>query len=313
MLKESKQRGGMQVLDELNLFMQYLRDERQYSLATTAAYQKDITLFKNSNQEVTSWHQVNEIIIRKWLTNLFDRQLARTTINRKLSALRSFYQFMLDNDIVATNPFAEIKIKNHPDKLPHYFRSKELDVLFATVYHQDKKFKLRNIALLELFYGTGMRVSEVAGLQIKHIDFAQAKVHVYGKGGKERFVPLGRYASNALKSYLNNLRPQMVSKIDGKNPYVFLNHLGNPLTTAGIEYILRQLMKQTGLPNEMHPHMLRHTFATDLLNNGADLRSVQELLGHANLRTTQIYTHVSKEQLQSNYRKYFKRATPEQR
>lgn len=296
--------------DDLKVFIQYLRDERHYSPATIAAYQKDIVLFKDNNQTLKSWQLVDEKLIRKWLTNLFDQQLARTTINRKLSALRSFYQFMVDNDLVTANPFMEIKIKNHPDKLPHYFRSKELDVLFSTVYHQTSKYKLRNIALLELFYGTGMRVSEVAGLQMKHVDFNQANIHVYGKGGKERFVPLGSYAQKALVNYLENLRPKMLNTNDISSQYVFLNHLGSPLTSTGIEYILKQLMKATGLPNDIHPHMLRHTYATDLLNNGADLRSVQELLGHSNLSTTQIYTHVSKEQLQADYRKYFKRATP---
>ncbi|QBO37128.1 tyrosine recombinase XerC [Periweissella cryptocerci] len=297
-----------------NLFIKYLTIERQYSPQTIKAYEEDIKLFReylDGEQIILDWNKLDPMTVRGWLSNMFDRKLERTTINRKLSSLRSFYQFLLNNEMVRDNPFADIQIKPHNNHLPHYFRQKELNVLFETVYAEDAKLKLRDIALLELLYGTGMRVSEVATLTLSQLDFSRETVHVIGKGGKERFVPLGSYAIKALNVYLDQLRPELMAHFHQVHDYVFINHLGKPVTSTGIEYILKQLMKKTGLSNEIHPHMLRHTFATDLLNNGADLRTVQELLGHTNVSTTQIYTHVSREQLQENYRKYFNRATPE--
>ncbi|MCM0598925.1 tyrosine recombinase XerC [Periweissella fabalis] len=302
------------MLKELKLFLQYLAIERQFSPETLKAYQQDLKLFAQFCQSELgdfNWTDVDANLIRAWLSQLYDQKLAATTINRKLSSLRSFYQFLINNHFANQNPFADVQVKQHPQHLPHYFREPELATLFATVNAQKTPLKERNVALLELLYGTGMRVSEVANLTLNQIDFDRETIHVFGKGGKERFVPLGSYAKKALLNYINGLRQKLIQQYHTDHNVVFINRLGGPISSGGIEYILKQVMKATGLGNEMHPHMFRHTYATDLLNNGADLRSVQELLGHANLSTTQIYTHISREQLQADYRKYFPRASHE--
>ncbi|CAH0415720.1 tyrosine recombinase XerC [Periweissella fabaria] len=302
------------MLNEIKLFLKYLAVERRFSPETLKAYQQDLKLFAQfcySELGPTTWLDVDANLIRAWLSQLYDQKLAPTTINRKLSSLRSFYQFLINNQLASQNPFADVQVKQQPQHLPHYFREPELATLFKTVNEQKSPLKERNVALLELLYGTGMRVSEVANLTLKQVDFSREMIHVYGKGGKERFVPLGSYAKKALLTYINGLRETLMQQHQETHDVVFVNRLGAPISSAGIEYVLKQVMKATGLGNEMHPHMFRHTYATDLLNNGADLRSVQELLGHANLSTTQIYTHISREQLQADYRKYFPRASHE--
>lgn len=167
---------------------------------------------------------------------------------------------------------------------------------------------MRNQALLEVLYGTGIRVSECANLTVDAVDFQASVLLVHGKGNKDRYVPFGSFAQDALKDYLENGRALLMTKYQKKHPYVFVNHHGEQITPTGIEYVLNQLIKKSSLNAEIHPHMLRHTFATHLLNNGADMRTVQELLGHANLSTTQIYAHVTKESLQKNYRTFHPRA-----
>ena len=182
-----------------------------------------------------------------------------------------------------------------------------MDALFESVTGT-KPLELRNRALLEILYGTGIRVSECANLTIEAIDFDSSVLLVHGKGNKDRYVPFGSFAADALKEYLENGRALLMEKYHKEHPYVFVNHHGEQITSTGIEYVLNQLIKKSTLNSDIHPHMLRHTFATHLLNNGADMRTVQELLGHANLSTTQIYAHVTKESLQKNYRTFHPRA-----
>ena len=168
---------------------------------------------------------------------------------------------------------------------------------------------LRNRLLLEILYGTGARVSEVAGLTLGMIDQQARIITITGKGNKTRIVPYGQYAADALAVYLNDARPGLLAKADTVHDKLFVNQRGQALTTSGIEYILKQLAKKAGLTQVVSAHMFRHTFATDLLNNGADLRTVQQLLGHSSLSTTQIYTHVTTDALQKSYRDFFPRAT----
>jgi integrase/recombinase XerC len=210
---------------------------------------------------------------------------------------------------VDKNPFELVQLKKQSDKLPHFFYEKEMNMLFEAVYQAEGAQKLRNIAILEVLYGTGMRVSECAALQWSDIDFSMQTILVLGKGNKERYVPFGRYAKEALQNYRKNEWEPFLSKYKQTHNFVFINHYAKPITTTGIEYILNQVITASSLNGKIHPHMLRHSFATALLNNGADLRTVQELLGHSSLSTTQIYTHVTKEKLQESYRKYFPRST----
>lgn len=182
-----------------------------------------------------------------------------------------------------------------------------MDALFAAIVGQEPLTQ-RNRAILELLYATGMRVSECAQLTIGQIDFGLRVILVHGKGNKDRYVPFGNHATKALQDYLDDGRVQLMAKRQQEHDVVFVNHLGNPITSRGIEYALDQVVKKTSLTSGIHPHMIRHTFATHLLDHGADLRTVQELLGHSSLSTTQIYTHVTMAHLQKDYRQFFPRA-----
>lgn len=290
-------------------FLVYLTAERQYSDKTAAAYQQDIEQFEfflseTGNAQLT---EVETSDVRIYLSHLYDQHYERTSISRKISSLRSFYQFLLKHQWIQENPFSYVQLRKKKQRLPRFFYEKEMTALFATT-NGPELLDQRNKALLEILYATGIRVSECANMQVKDIDFASEVLYVLGKGRKERYVPFGAFASDALQNYLTAVRPQLMAKHQKEHNVVFVNHLGNPITPAGIEYILNQLIQKSALTSDIHPHMLRHTFATHLLDHGADMRTVQELLGHASLSSTQIYTHVTREALQKSYRNFHPRA-----
>ena len=187
-----------------------------------------------------------------------------------------------------------------------FFYEKEMQQLFDAV-RGDDPLSQRNSALLELLYATGMRVSECANLLLDQLDFSNGIVLIHGKGDKDRYVPFGSFAQRALEKYFKSGRKILMEKGHQDHQFVFVNSRGGNLTSRGISYILDQIIKKTSLTSDIHPHMIRHTFATHMLEHGADLRTVQELLGHSSLSTTQIYTHVTMEHLQKDYKKYFPR------
>lgn len=291
------------------LFARYLIVERGYSEKTKKAYQEDIQHFfsflKTSGND--NYLTVEHLEVRAYLSELYDQEYSRNSISRKIASLRSFYQFLLKNEAIQENPFSYVHMKKKQLRLPRFFYEKEMDALFESA-QGEQPLDLRNQALLEVLYGTGIRVSECANLTVDAVDFQASVLLVHGKGNKDRYVPFGSFAQDALKDYLENGRALLMTKYQKKHPYIFVNHHGEQITPTGIEYVLNQLIKKSSLNAEIHPHMLRHTFATHLLNNGADMRTVQELLGHANLSTTQIYAHVTKESLQKNYRTFHPRA-----
>lgn len=294
---------------ELELYHDYLQAERQYSLQTLKAYLTDITEFEtylSENGGFTQFKDVQGLDVRVFLNDLYEHNLARTTISRKISSLRMFYQFLIANKFALDNPFDNVALRKHQNHLPEFFYENEMQELFDVAYDHSDKLWQRNAALLEFLYATGARVAEIASLQLEQVDFSQRLVLIHGKGNKDRYVPFGHFASIALSTYIDGLRSDLTAGMDHR--VVFVNHRGQPITTAGITYILDQLMKQSSLTGKIHPHMLRHTFATHLLNHGADMRTVQELLGHVNLSTTQMYTHVTRESLQKNYQNFFPRA-----
>lgn len=290
-------------------FLQYLITERHYSELTKKAYEEDILDFSNFLLETgdAAYEAVTLQDVRIFLGELTERELSRNTISRKISSLRAFYQFLLKNHVVTENPFSYIHLKKKTLRLPRFFYEKEMEALFQTV-KGDKPLDFRNEALLEVLYGTGIRVSECRGISIKDIDFDLSVVLIHGKGNKERYVPFGHYASVAIQEYLEKCRSVLMAKYYKEHDYLFVNHYGDQISVSGIEYVLNQIIKKSSLTADIHPHMLRHTFATHLLNNGADMRTVQELLGHASLSSTQIYAHVTKEHLQKNYRQFHPRA-----
>ncbi|WP_137625606.1 tyrosine recombinase XerC [Lactiplantibacillus pingfangensis] len=297
---------------ELDLFLKYIRVERQYSEETAEAYHEDIQAFHDflaANGGAKAYTKVDHLDVNVYLSSLYDRHLTRNSIARKVSSLRSFYNFLVKNDLAKLNPFVYVQLKKHAPRLPRFFYQKELDVLFKTVYADDSVMGTRNAALLEVLYGTGIRLSECVNLQLADVDFDLKMMLIRGKGDKERYVPFGRYAAHALRQYFESCRTPVMAQYEQVHQTVFINRHGGPITGKGVEYVLNQLVKKSSLTADIHPHMLRHTFATQMLNNGADLRTVQELLGHTSLSTTQIYAHVTKEHLQQDYRNFFPRAT----
>ncbi|UOX37894.1 tyrosine recombinase XerC [Weissella cibaria] len=296
------------------LFLDYLRVERQYSEDTQKAYQSDITEFvafltDSGDGKPVDLTSIDQYDARVFLSMLYEKGDVSRTIARKVSSLRAFYRFLERNAVVTTNPFAGVQLKKAGQHLPRYFYEKELNKLFDVVMADTSLLGLRNRLLLEILYGTGTRVSEAAGLTLGMLDQTARVITITGKGNKTRIVPYGQYAADALASYLRDARPQLLAKSQVMHDKLFVNQRGQALTASGIEYILKQLAKKAGLTQMISAHMFRHTYATDMLNNGADLRTVQQLLGHSSLSTTQIYTHVTTDALQKSYRDFFPRAT----
>lgn len=301
---------------EITAFMTYLSGERQYSPETVKAYREDLeefTQFLANNGGTKAWTAIDQLDVEVYLSELYDRHYARTTIARKLSTLRSLYSFLMSNGQAKDDPFAYVQLKHHQNHLPRFFYEREMTALFAAAAaNPNDQLATRDSALLEVLYGTGIRVSECVNLTLPDIDFDNRIMLIHGKGNKERYVPFGHYASDALQQYFTAARTPLLAKYQLTHTYVFVNHRGQQLTPAGVTYLLNQIIKRSTLTTDIHPHMLRHTFATHLLNHGADLRSVQELLGHSSLSTTQIYTHVTREHLQRDYRQFFPRATEDE-
>ncbi|WP_258231820.1 tyrosine-type recombinase/integrase [Bombilactobacillus bombi] len=291
--------GSGQWLDE---FIQYLTIERHYSDLTCNAYRGDLVGFRsfltavNENSDWT-WKTITAVEVENYLDYLTQQKDSSRTIARKISALRSFFRFLKRQQLVKQDPCELVQLKTHTHILPEFLYEEELAQLLAAT-GGSSPLQQRNRALVELLYGTGIRVSEASNLTLHQIDFGMKVILIHGKGNKDRYVPLGTKAHQALNVYLQEGRQQLMGK-DAVHDYLFVNSHGRQLTSRGIEYILKQLIKKTKLTANLHPHMLRHSFATQMLNNGADLR------------TAQNYTHLTMEHLQSDYRKYFPRATNE--
>lgn len=295
--------------NQVDSFITYLHVEKNASSLTIDHYRLDIEMFTTflTTENIFAYGEVDQRVIRLFLTRLHERKLARTSVSRIISCLRSFYKYLERESLIIENPFIHIHLPKQEKHLPSFFYENELEELFA-VSDRSTATGQRDQAILELLYATGMRVSECVTLTSKQLDLHMGIVNVIGKGRKERYLPIGQYAIEALESYLQDGREQLLHKASEKTDRIFLNARGKAITDEGIRYILEQLMKKTSLTVSMHPHKLRHTFATHLLNEGADLRSVQELLGHENLSSTQIYTHVTKDRLRHVYKNTHPRA-----
>lgn len=281
-------------------FMYYIQAERMLSVHTVREYRYDVEQFVTFLQQEGVQHleHVTSIHARAFITKLYEEQKARTTISRKISSIRSFFAFLNKQFHVDDTSFSALFHPKKEQKLPQFFYAEEIEQIF-TANKGDDLQSIRNIAMLELLYATGVRVSELLGLELSQIDFQYGFIRVIGKGKKERIIPFGQYALNALTYYIQYARPRIMKT--KQHSHVFVNMRGDALTAKGVQYILQKMIDKTASHLNIYPHMLRHTFATHLLNNGADIRSVQELLGHAQLSTTQVYTHVTKEHLKKTY------------
>lgn len=281
-------------------FLDYLESEKQYSKYTIQAYHEDILEFLTflNKEQIGTLEEISYSVIRNYLVYLYDKKYSKKTISRYISTLRSCFKYFTAEGIIKENPTVLISNPKLDKKLPHYLNQEEMEQLLD-VEKEVTPLSIRNETIMEFLYSTGVRVSELVSIQLNDIQLAQKKLVVLGKGNKERVVLFGTRLQELLELYLKEARPFLLKDKTWND--LFLNQNGNPLTTAGVRDILKREVRKSGLHQNITPHTLRHTFATHLLNGGADLKSVQELLGHENLSTTQIYTHVSNDRLRSVY------------
>jgi len=282
-------------------FLKYLNIEKSYSKYTVLNYGKDLKVFINFLNEVkiNSISKIEYNDIRKFLEFLYNMNYSKKSIARHISSLRSFFKYMAREGVITNNPMTLISNPKLDKKLPKVLYYDELEKILE-VPDRNTKLGLRDATILEMFYSTGIRVSELVNIKINDIDFYEKQIKILGKGNKERYVIYGKVLDKLLNEYINNSRNILMKK---SNDYLFLNNLGNKITDRGIRLIIDNILKKGMINYHISPHTLRHTFATHLLDNGADLKSVQELLGHESLSSTQIYTHVSNERLREVYLK----------
>ncbi|WP_233172112.1 tyrosine recombinase XerC [Staphylococcus hominis] len=284
-----------------------LKVERNFSDHTLKAYHDDLAQFNQFlEQELLNLRTFEYKDARNYLSYLYSNNLKRTTVSRKISTLRTFYEFWMTQDTSVNNPFIQLVHPKKEQYLPQFFYEEEMEALFNTVSNDAKK-GLRDRVVIELLYATGIRVSELVNIKVMDLDMNLPGVKVLGKGNKERFVPFGEFCRQSIEQYLEKFKP-LKSK---SHPYLIVNMKGDPITERGVRYLLNDVVERTAGVTEIHPHKLRHTFATHLLNQGADLRTVQSLLGHVNLSTTGKYTHVSNQQLRKVYLSAHPRAKKE--
>lgn len=281
----------------INDFKNYLELERNYSNNTSLSYVKDVTLFSDFIKK--DLLLVDKKDIEKYIRSL---NKSSKTISHVISSLKSFYNYYMRMGNINSNPTDEIDRPKIEKKIPEFLTLEEVSSLLN--FKVNNEFDARNKAILELLYSSGLRISELTSLELSNIDLDECLVRVMGKGSKERIVPLGDYAIEALKEYIYFYRP-MLNK--NNSSYIFLNNRGGVLSRQFIFKVIKEECIKKGIRKNVSPHTLRHTFATHLLKNGADLRIIQELLGHENLSTTQIYTHLTNDKLKHDYEDYFPR------
>lgn len=277
-------------------FLLYLDKEKNYSKLTMANYEKDLLEFLSylNNKDLSI---VVKDDVKGYLKLLYEHNNKSSTVSRKISTLKSFYKFMKEKKYVSYSPISSIKYPKKEKSLPKFVPYNELDEMLEL--SKNGEFGSRNYLIIELMYSTGVRVSELVNIKLKDIDFEEKKIRILGKGSYERFVFFGDYASEAMNNYLGGLRLQLLK---GKtNDFLFLNKNGDKITSRGIFLIIDNIIKETSIKTKVSPHTLRHTFATHLLDCGCDLRSVQEMLGHKNINSTEVYTHVTSERLKEVY------------
>lgn len=285
-------------------FTAYLASEKMKSNNTIESYKSDILnylYFLENVKYIKDLKTVKTETILEYLSYLKKLGYSVRSESRALSALKSFYKFLCLENYIETNPVITISAPKLDKKLPVVLSVDEV-MRLLNILNDDTPYNARNHAMIEVMYGTGLRVSELVNLKLTELHLTDKMISTIGKGSKERLVPINDYASVVLRNYIVNYRPQLLKK--GKDPsYVFLNNLGEPLSRQSFFLILKRLAKEAGIEKEISPHTLRHSFATHLLEAGTDLRYIQEMLGHEDISTTQIYTHLSKQKIKDVYSK----------
>lgn len=286
---------------EIAEFLDFLRHEKNASPHTVAGYGRDLKqVAAYLKEREIRWDKTGNVVLRGFLAELHEKKRKKTTIGRKLAALRSFYDFCVRKKWIAENPARILATPRQEKRVPSFLSEAETAELLD-LPRSAAPLDLRDKAMLELFYATGIRVSELVGIEAADIHFGERLVRVRGKGKKERIVPFGHKAREALEAY-RRARPELTKGAAGGEAF-FLNYRGGRLTARSVQRMVRKYIRRTAVARKISPHSLRHSFASHLLGRGADLRVIQELLGHASLATTQKYTHVDLQQLLTVYKK----------
>ena len=283
-------------MDKIEKFLEHLKLDLNYSDKTIKSYQQDIESFKKYlNSKGTDIEQANQQLIRMYLSEQMKEGKTKVTCCRRIAGLRHFYEYLVRSNFIKENPFLFVGAPKKEIRYPEALYLEQVEELFSKNRERTDDLKLRDQAIIELLYASGVRVSELVKIKMNAIDLKNRTIRVFGKGRKERMVMFSKSCQKTLKDYLLN------SQLRGSSDYLFTNAKGEQLTTRGVEYILEQIQNKCGVQLGLHPHMLRHTFATHLLEGGADLRVIQELLGHESINTTQVYTHITEEAMKYQF------------
>ena len=291
----------------IDSFLQYLQYEKSYSSHTVSSYHNDLSQlqqFLEKNGYKLDPKTIESETIRSWLMELRDSGLSARTVNRKLSTLKTFYHFLFKQGLATKDPTSKIISQKQVKKLPSFFSEKDLDAAFANTENLSNFEAWRNQTIIETFYQTGVRLSELINLKDTDIDFHRNSMRVFGKRSKERIIPFGESLKNALQTYIVHRNKET----ERTTPYLYVRPNGDKLYPKLVYRIVHDTMSAVSTQNKCSPHVLRHTFATTLLNHGADINAVKKLLGHANLAATEVYTHTTFEQLQHIYEQAHPRA-----
>ncbi|MGI8951082.1 MAG: site-specific tyrosine recombinase/integron integrase [Chitinophagaceae bacterium] len=286
---------------QIQSFLNYLQFEKRYSQHTIVSYQNDLEqffAFLQGQFSSTSLEKISASFIRSWLAELKQEKISSKTINRKISSLKSFFKYLLKQGIIAETPMTTIVSPKINKRLPSFIEQKDMETLFEHVEFTDDDKGRTDRLIISLFYNTGMRLSELINLKKTQIDFANNQIKVLGKGNKERIIPLSQKLLQELKMHISE-KPAELKEINN----VFINKKGKPLYQKYVYNLVKENLSKVTTTKKKGPHILRHTFATHLMNNGADLNAVKELLGHSSLAATQIYTHNTIEKLKEVYKK----------
>ena len=287
----------MSKLSELIMeFLRYLLIDKGYSNNTIESYKRDLEKFLEFNKD-KNINTINNEDLKEYIKYLKEENLNEKSIARNISSLKSFYKFLVISKYINNNPSDALFLPKLKKSLPSILTEDEVFKLLDIKLTDN--FSYRNKAMLELMYASGLRVSELINLKLQDIDLRGDVIRTFGKGSKERVIPIGDYAKEYLEKYIYEYRGSMLKKVN--NEYLFLNNHGMQMTRQGFFKIIKKIAKEKGINKELSPHTLRHSFASHLLKYGADLRTIQELLGHSDISTTQIYTHITNEELKKNY------------
>ena len=278
-------------------FCDYLTHQKRYSKHTVIAYKKDLEQFShflNSDFQLNSFQEVNSSVIRSWIVSLIEKEISTRSINRKISTLKSFYKYLLKNNIVDSNPLLKVISPKTSKRLPVFVGENEISDLFSEIEFEDNYEGHRDHLILELLYATGIRLSELIELNINSINFNNCSIKVIGKRNKERIIPFGNNLKEELTKYI-----KIRAQLSPQETHLFLTKNGKKIYPKLVYRVVNYYLSIITSISKKSPHVLRHTFATHMLNNGADLNSIKEILGHANLSATQVYTHNTIEKLKN--------------